>query len=465
MYSPNLPEYPLAVLGVLSIGGIVTTANPSYTIDELSHQLSDSEAQYIVAVPQNHDKARAAAARCKTVKDIFIIDPTSGKGDFSRLVDDDGARFPENVNINPMEDVALQPYSSGTTGLAKGVCLTHSNIVNNMEMAYAQPGLINTGPEDTSIAVLPFFHIFGMAQVMFSLLRNGAKIVTMPRFDKDMYLSLIQKHKATFNCVVPPIVLFLAKDPMVENYDLSSLRDMLCGAAPLSQDMEESLRRRLGKDCIRQGYGLTETSPVTHMCPQRTGKRGSIGVLLPNSQAKIVDLETGFSLGPNQDGEVCMRGPHIMKGYHRNLKATENCIKDGWFHSGDIGHYDEDGYFYIVDRVKELIKYKGFQVPPAELEGLLLAHPSIADAAVIGIPDKEAGELPKGFVVLKPNCHLTEEDIVSYVTGHVANYKRLRGGVTIMDAIPKTASGKILRRVLRTVSFSKSRETRQHSKL
>ncbi|XP_064623191.1 uncharacterized protein LOC135485270 [Lineus longissimus] len=452
LYLPNLPEYPITLLGVTNIGGIATTANPAYTADELLYQLRDSTAKYLVTVGPILEAAKAAAEEYGKLEDIYVIGG-GGEGckDFADLMKDDGSAFPHDMEVD-IDDVAVLPYSSGTTGLPKGVELTHRNLVQNMQMANAERELIYSSTEDTSISVLPFFHIYGMMPVMSLLLRNGTKLVTMPKFDPEEYLSLIQQYKASFLCIVPPIALFLAKHPVVEKFDLSSVRDVICAAAPLSEAMEAALVQRIGK-IVRQGYGLTETSPVSHLCPlDHKGKTGSIGLLLPNSKAKIVDVETREELGLNQDGELVLAGPHIMKGYHGNQEATDHCIKDGWFFTGDIGHVDADGYFYVVDRLKELIKYKGFQVPPAELEGLLLTHPSIADAAVIGVADESAGELPKAFVVLKPNSDTTEEDIVKFVEERVAYYKQLRGGVEFLTDIPKAASGKILRRILRARS-------------
>lgn len=255
--------------------------------------------------------------------------------------------------------------------------------------------------------------------------------------------------QATFLHCVPPIIVILAKSPLVDKYDLSSVQEIACGAAPLGRDTEEEVMIRLNTK-LGQGYGLTETSPIVLAPPRFERRTGSSGVLIPNTECKVVDLETGAPLGANKDGELWFRGPQIMKGYLNNPDATNNCIdNEGWFHTGDIGHYDEEGYFYIVDRLKELIKYKGFQVAPAELEGTLLSHNSIADAAVIGVPDLQAGELPKAFVVLKPNMALTKDEIMKFVEGRLSPHKHLRGGVEFIDQIPKSLSGKILRRQLR----------------
>ena len=279
-------------------------------------------------------------------------------------------------------------------------------------------------------------------------LRIGTTIITMPRFDLEQFLSLHQEHGITRSFVAPPIVVALAKHPMVDNYDLSALRQVFSGAAPLSAELALEAGARIGCEVV-QGYGMTEMSPVSHLTPPGMFKPGSVGVTAPNTETKIVDAVTQKELGVGEDGEVCVRGPQVMLGYLNNKAATESMLEpNGWLHTGDIGHIDEDGHLFVVDRLKELIKYKGFQVPPAELEALLLTHPAVADAAVVGIPDEEAGEIPVAHVVLRPGAEVTPEEIQEFVAGQVAHYKQVRK-VVITDAIPKSTSGKILRRMLR----------------
>ncbi|HKG23258.1 MAG TPA: AMP-binding protein, partial [Blastocatellia bacterium] len=336
------------------------------------------------------------------------------------------------------------PYSSGTTGLAKGVMLTHYNLVANCSQALT----VEVPSEDeVLIGVLPFFHIYGMVVILNMGLHLGQTIVSMPRFDLEQFLDLLQKYGVTRGYLVPPIILALAKHPLVDKYDLSKLRLLNSGAAPLGEDVARACADRLG--CIvKQGYGLTETSPVTHMSPSEPEKikLGSSGHLISNTECLVVDPASGEDVGPNRQGEIWIRGPQVMKGYLNNPEATAITIDaGGWLHTGDIGYADEEGYFYIVDRVKELIKYKGMQVAPAELEAVLLTNPLIADAAVIPSPDEEAGEVPKAFVVLKGE--ITPEEIMSYVADRVAPHKKIRR-LEVIDQIPKTASGKILRRIL-----------------
>ncbi|MBW7885320.1 MAG: AMP-binding protein, partial [Caldilineaceae bacterium] len=276
-----------------------------------------------------------------------------------------------------------------------------------------------------------------------------ATVVTIPRFEMESFLQLTQNRKISYAYLVPPLVLGLAKHPLVDKYDLSSLRVIVSGAAPLSGELEAAVRTRLGCQVV-QGYGMTEASPVTHfrsLEPEGRPKPGSIGVVVPNTECKIVDVATRAELEPHQEGELWVRGPQVMKGYLNNPQATANTVDtDGWLHTGDVGYADEDGYFWIVDRVKELIKYKGFQVAPAELEALLLTHPAVADAAVIGVADEEAGEVPKAYVVRKGEA--TADEIMEFVAGQVAPFKKVRY-VEFIDQIPKSASGKILRRMLK----------------
>jgi acyl-CoA synthetase (AMP-forming)/AMP-acid ligase II len=440
--SPNIPEYAIVFHAVALAGGAVTPINPTYTVEEIEYQLRDSGARYLVTIQLFLDQARAAAAT-SGVEEIFVIGEAEGARSFFELLAADPTA--EQVEVDPATDVVVLPYSSGTTGLPKGVELTHRNLVANLSQT--EPSTTVT-PDDVVLAVLPFFHIYGMQVLMNGVLFHGARLITMPRFDLAEFLGNIQDHGVTRVAVVPPIVIALAKHPMVDDYDLSSLVQVGSGAAPLSADIEQLAAMRTGAEVI-QGYGLTETSPVTHTAIPGEYKSGSIGVLVSNTEVRVVDPDTGEDLDVNEPGELWIRGPQIMKGYLNNPEATSASIdEDGWFKTGDVGMVDTDGSWYITDRLKELIKYKGFQIAPAELEAVLLTHPAVADAAVIGIPDEEAGEVPKGFVVLEPGQKASAGEIIEHVSGHVAHYKR-PAEIEFLDEIPKSLSGKILRRVLR----------------
>jgi len=442
IYSPNVPEYAVAFHAASLLGGVVTTVNPAYTAEELTYQLRDARARFLVTVPQCLDKVGKASAAAG-VEEVFLFGEGEGATPFAALMAEDGP-VPEAA-IDPREDLVALPYSSGTTGLAKGVMLTHRNLVANVLQTASALDLL--GGDDTVVAVLPFFHIYGLVVVLNLGLYHGATIVTLPRFDLEGFLDTLQKHKVTFANVVPPIVLALAKHPVVGRYDLSRLRCVFSGAAPLGDQVARACAERLG--CrVLQGYGLTETSPVTHVGPSDPvrARPASIGFTVSNTECRVVSIEDGRALGPSEHGEICIRGPQNMRGYLNRPEATAAMIDaEGWLHTGDIGYADEEGYFYVVDRLKELIKYKAMQVAPAELEAVLLTHPAVTDAAVIPSPDPDAGEVPKAFVVVQGQA--TPEEIMAFVAERVAPFKKVRR-LEVVEQIPKSPSGKILRRLL-----------------
>ena len=445
VYMPNLPEYAVVFHGVNRAGAVNTTANPLYTSHEVNHQLHDSGAKMIITVPPFLENARAAIEGTDVSEIVLIGGDGSEQGvtAFAELLAA-GGEAPE-VEIDPATDLAVLPYSSGTTGLPKGVMLTHRNLVANIVQTDAAMPM---EPDDVLIGVLPFFHIYGMTVIMNMGLWNGATIVTMPRFDLEQFLGLIAEHGVTGAYVVPPIALALAKHPAVEGADLSSLRFIMSGAAPLGPELTDQVADRLDVP-VTQGYGMTELSPVSHFCPIDAIKAGTIGPPLPLTESRLVDPETGEDVAEGERGELWVRGPQVMTGYLNNDEATAATItEDGWLRTGDIGVVDADGYYSIVDRLKELIKYKGFQVPPAELEAILVAHPAVADCAVIGVPDEEAGELPKGYVVVAEGAEVSDEQLMDHVAAQVSPQKKLRM-IERIDEIPKSASGKILRRELR----------------
>ena len=453
LVAPNCAEYPVMFLATLASGGVVSTCNPGYTDEELTFQFKNSDSKIVAAVPSVLPTVKKAAEK-SGVEKIIVLDDTEQRGSnlisYRSLVEDTGSRF-NPVSVDAKNDIAVLPYSSGTTGLPKGVMLTHYNIIANL-CQMQHPELFDFRQDGTCLlGLLPFFHIYGMVVTLLSSLYCGSKMVNLSKFDGDMFLSAIQKYRINIAHVVPPVVLFLAKHPSVDKYDTSSIDMIMSGAAPLGGEIVKAARDRLGCRLVRQGYGLTECSPVTHIVPEILGmtKPDSVGIPICNMEVKVIDTESGENLTVGQEGEVLVRGPNVMKGYLNLPDATKASItEDGWFRTGDIGYFDEEGCFYITDRLKELIKVKGLQVAPAELEALLQNHPKIADAAVIGIPNERLGEAPKAFVV-KKDPTVTEDEIVNYVAGKVAKHKHLVGGVEFIDAVPKSPSGKILRRMLR----------------
>ncbi|HEX8687684.1 MAG TPA: AMP-binding protein, partial [Pyrinomonadaceae bacterium] len=448
--SPNLPEYAVAFHAAATLGGVITPVNPLYTVEELGKQLADSGAKLLVTIPPLLERAREAM-RGKGVEELFVFGEAEGATPFSSLLDG-GAGDPPAVEINPREDVIALPYSSGTTGVCKGVMLTHRNLVANLAQIR---GVGHEWGAETLVCVLPLFHIYGMVAIMSHGLYCGATVVTLPRFDFEQLLKTMQDYRVTFAHLVPPVVLALSKSPLVDSYDLSSLHTIFSGAAPLDAGLARACGARLGCAVV-QGYGMTEASPATHLTTAALNKPGSVGVCVPNMECRLVSVETGEDVGAGERGEVHVRGPQVMKGYLNRPEATAQTVDaEGWLHTGDVAYADGDGFFFIVDRAKELIKYKAFQVAPAELEAVLLTHPSVADAAVIPSPDAEAGEVPKAFVVVREGHGLTGAEVLEFVAARVAPYKKVRR-VEFVAQIPKSPSGKILRRLL--VAGERARE-------
>nr|AYU56553.1 4-coumarate CoA ligase [Rosa hybrid cultivar] len=457
---PNCAEFTFAFMGASMIGAVTTTANPFYTASEIFKQFKASNAKLIITQSTYVDKLRHSGTSSdqypmlgEHFQVVTIDDPPMNCLHFSVLSDANENELPE-VSIDPEDTVAL-PFSSGTTGLPKGVILTHKSLITSVaqQVDGENPNLY-LKEDDVVLCVLPLFHIYSLNSVLLCSLRAGAAVLVMHKFEIGTLLELIQKYRVSVAAVVPPLVIALAKNPMVADYDLSSIRAILSGAAPLGKELEEALRSRVPQAVLGQGYGMTEAGPVLSMClafakqPFPT-KSGSCGTVVRNAELKVIEPETGRSLGYNQRGEICIRGSQIMKGYLNDDEATATTVDvEGWLHTGDVGYVDDDDEVFIVDRVKELIKFKGFQVPPAELEALLVSHQSIADAAVVPQKDDAAGEVPVAFVVRSNGNELTEEAIKEFVAKQVVFYKRLHK-VYFVHAIPKSPSGKILRKDLR----------------
>jgi acyl-CoA synthetase (AMP-forming)/AMP-acid ligase II len=439
LYSPNLPEYALAAYGAMAAGGAVTGANPLLTAGELAGQLADAGARLLVTVPPFLERALAAAEKAG-VEEVVVFGEAPGATPFRELVAH--RHPPARASVDPERDLAALPYSSGTTGLPKGVELTHASLVTNARQGQAS---LDIREDDVVLAAAPFFHAIGGNIVLPSGLAAGATLVTLPRFDFEGFLQTIQQYRVTYTIVVPPVALALAGHPLVEQYDLSSLRLLGVGGAPLGAEVEQRCAERLGCT-VGQGFGMTEASALIAVGPLSAPRRGSVGRLVANTEARVVDPEGGADLGVGRTGELWVRGPQVMRGYRHRPDATAATVDaDGWLHTGDLCYLDEDGYLYVVDRLKELIKYKGYQVAPAELEHLLLTHPAVADAAVVPRPDPEAGEVPVAHVALRGQA--TAEELLAYVAERVAPYKRVRA-VRIADSVPRSPSGKLLRRLL-----------------
>ncbi|GAC1364834.1 MAG: long-chain fatty acid--CoA ligase [Ktedonobacteraceae bacterium] len=451
LFTTNRPEYIITFIAAASMGVVVSPMNPSYREREVSYQLENSEAQAILVQKELVPTLKLALTHGEfpNLKHIIVTgdkapDELPQAIPFAKLLRSSSPKNPPHVEVKG-DDLLALPYSSGTTGLPKGTMLTHRNlVVNNLQFTTA----LGTNITDVALLFLPFYHIYGV-MLTGSFLACGATQVMMERFDLLQSLELSAKHNVTCYFAVPPIILALANAP-VDLSKLKTVKYIFSGAAPLPIDPARRLQEKTNAVVV-QGYGLTEASPLTHSQPRDPDliRLGSIGFPVHNTEQKIVDVETGTrELPVGESGELLVRGEQVMKGYLKAPEETARALQDGWLHTGDVGYIDEDGYTYIVDRKKEMIKYNGFGIAPAEIESLLLEHPALIDAAVIGVPDEAAGEIIKGFVVPRKGETVTAEEILTFTNGKLSGYKRIHL-IEIIDTIPKTASGKILRRELR----------------
>lgn len=463
---PNIPEFPIAFMGAVGVGISVTTINPTYRPEEIARQLSNSEAKYALTIGLFLQNLKQACDIYDGMGQIIVLGMEETPPNFvsflDMMIDDDGSLYNVDRPCTPHTDIAVLPYSSGTTGPPKGVCLSHFNLVANLEqISHPDVALFGppheTGSQETTLAVLPFFHIYAMTNIMLFGLRMGVKIVTLPKFEPETYIKALPKYKPTALTLVPPVASFLANSPLVKPGHLASLKFVSGGAAPFGPTLIENFMEKVNNDKLVfvEGFGMTEASPVTHMQPREGAVLGGCGFPVPNTMAKIVDIETDEALGPGETGELMVSGPQVMMGYYRNGKATRKTIVDGWLKTGDIAKHEESGQFIIVDRLKELIKVKGMQVAPSELEDLLRRHPGVVDVAVVGVPDERAGELPRAYVIRR-NRNVLEQSIIDYVAEKTAPIKKLGAGVMFVESLPKNSTGKILRRELKAQVFKGS---------
>jgi acyl-CoA synthetase (AMP-forming)/AMP-acid ligase II len=444
--SPNCPDFAVAYCAALAAGAVVTTVNPLAPAGDIAGQLTHSGARWLITTAALAQGSAGEAAAAAGVGKTFTFGTASASGQaipFTLLTATD---HPHRLPAVGPDDNAVLLYSSGTTGLPKGVVLSHRNLVASLCQTRA---VHRVGPDDVLLTVLPLYHIFALQVTLTLGLAAGATVVTIPRFDLEGFCRLVQEHGVTRAEVVPPIVLALARHPAVAGYDLSTLRLITSGAAPLGAGLATECAQRLG--CrVKQAYGMTELGGGTHIVPDTGGGNAeSVGPLLPGAQARVVDCASGLDVEPGQAGEMLIRTPAAMRCYLDNPEATAATVDaDGWLRTGDMVIADREGWFTIVDRVKELIKYKGSQVAPAALEAILLAHPAVADAAVIGRPDEETGEIPTAVVVLRqPGAGLAGRELMTYVADRVAPHEKIRR-VEFVTEIPKSPSGKVLRRLL-----------------
>ncbi|KAH8897179.1 acetyl-CoA synthetase-like protein [Thozetella sp. PMI_491] len=479
IFSPNSVDYPAALFGALWAGLTISLANPTYTPEELAFQLKDSGAKALVTQLPLLPKALEAARKIGLPEDRIVLlddarDPSKKFPHFTELRDTSLLGY-SRAKVDPKTHVAFLCYSSGTTGLPKGVKLTHENLLSNMTAADLIEQLCGLsskggfdGKGDKQLAVLPFFHVYGLNSILLNTAYNHRPVVILPAFDLERALTIIQKYRVSFLYLAPPVILALAKSPLVDKFDVSSVKWINSGAAPLTSELVDAVWNRLTIP-VKQGYGLSEASPVTHTQTafEWAKYKGSIGKLIPNMEAKIVDLEDN-EVPTGKEGEIWVKGPNVFSGYLNRPELNKDVFsKCGFLKTGDIGYVDPLGNFYITDRLKELIKYKGFQVAPAELEGVLVGHSDIADACVIPVFDKQRStEVPRAYVVVNPGIPQTEEkanELIEWLATKVAPHKRLRGGLRFIDQVPKNISGKILRRVLK--EQAKQEEKAQGSKL
>lgn len=450
----NTIEYPIIWYAVNLLGATFQTASPLYTDDELERRFKECNTKFLITIPTqakrianlvHNIKLRSFSfSKPNILTSIIVIGDTDTYVEYENLFTSERVTYP--ADCDPRSTAAILLSSSGTTGLPKFVQLSHVNILSNM--IHLRDSL-QQKPGTCTVLALPLFHHFGVHTALGTGLFMGLEVVVMDRFETGRFLYLIEKHKAEFLQIVPTMAARVIKFPERSKYDVSSVKFIMTAAAPLGIGVEKHLMEAFNLKFIGQGYGLTETGFNAGNTVQ-SYKVGSSGVVPKGVDVKIVDIDSGKQLPRGRRGEIHVGGPQITMGYLNNPEADKASFdKNGYFKTGDIGYFDDEGFLFIVDRIKELIKYQGLQVAPAYLEDILVKHPAIADAAVIGKPDPDAGELPKAFVVKQPGKDITSEEVIKYTAEHVSPHMRLRGGVEFISEVPRNPSGKILRRFLR----------------
>jgi long-chain acyl-CoA synthetase len=466
LYLPNTPQFVVSYYGILRLGAVVVACSPLYKERELLHQLEDSEAKAIICLTSNYETVKKAL-KDSTPRTVVVADPQdfkpkakneSGRSEspdtgtvirFRKMLRANASR-PIDVEVDPSRDIALLQYTGGTTGTPKGAVITHRNLVVNAVQFATWLGFRH---DDVHLAALPLFHIYGMTTSMNAPIYSASKIVLMPKFEVTQLFETVDRHKPTVFCGVPTMYTALVNHPEVKNHDLRSIRVCISGAAPLPGEVQRKFEQITGGRLV-EGYGLSETSPVTHVNPlDDPGKNrvGSIGIPIFDTEAKIVDLETGEKdLSVNEFGELVIRGPQVMSGYWRRIEETADALRNGWVHTGDIARVDADGYFYIVDRKKDMINVSGLKVYPREVEEVLYENPKVAEACVVGVQDPYRGERVKAYIVLKANAakKATPDEMIQFCKERIADYK-VPSEVEFISQMPKTAAGKILRRAFR----------------
>jgi len=459
---PNCPQYVVAYYAILKIGGIVVNVSPMYVERELEFQLKDAEVQIILAMRDFYPRLEAVRKKVP-LKTIILMDLREKGGketrkksktgiakgvyDYAELLEIGRRMPPPSVKVDP-DEVALLQYTGGTTGLSKGAMLTHRNLVADVLQCVSWNCDAVRGQE-RMFAVLPFFHVYGMTVAMNEAIELGATIIMLPRFNVDDALEAINLYQPTRFPGVPTMYMAIMNHPQINKYNISSIRVCSSGSAPMPVEAQRRFEELTGAK-VSEGYGLTEASPVTHANPFN-GKRkiGSIGLPRPDVDAKIVDLETGErDLPPGEVGELCIRGPQVMKGYWNRPEETRKTLRNGWLYTGDIGRMDEEGYFYIVDRKKDMIICSGYNVYPREIEEVLYQHPKIQEVCIVGVPDPYRGETVKAFVILKEEEQAPPEEIIEYCQKNMAKYK-VPTLVEFRKELPKSHVGKVLRKILR----------------